>query len=230
MGNSRKVWNHSSLLLPKSSTCTQESAPQMMAQMAMAMIITSCGVGCVPPWGRPDQRNDPGPIPDAILPWSVALARFVESGNISIILKITIKTRCLATPPTSSRAMAQARVDNSADRTFRSFLSPELLILDDLGCNRLTPSHSLFTRYNTSPALVRWTTSLSGLWAAFPHGAVYVMTLWRTNAGINKKTPGGWTPKSCPPMRRSDSFRRGWPVISNFVAGSASRPCATEVQ
>ena len=41
LGNSRKVWNHSSLLLPKSSTCTQESAPQMVAQMAMAMMSTS---------------------------------------------------------------------------------------------------------------------------------------------------------------------------------------------
>ena len=36
------------------------------------------------------------------------------------------------------KAMAQARADNSADRTFRSFLSPELLILDDLGLHRLT--------------------------------------------------------------------------------------------
>ena len=31
------------------------------------------------------------------------------------------------------RAMAQARVDNSVDRAFRSFLTPDLLILDDLG-------------------------------------------------------------------------------------------------
>ena len=34
------------------------------------------------------------------------------------------------------RAMSQARVD---DRTFRSFLTPDLLILDDLGLHRLTP-------------------------------------------------------------------------------------------
>ena len=33
--------------------------------------------------------------------------------------------------------MTQARVDNSVDRTFRSFLSPDLLILDDLGLHRL---------------------------------------------------------------------------------------------
>ena len=36
------------------------------------------------------------------------------------------------------RAMTQARVDNSMDRTFRSFLTPDLLILDDLGLHRLT--------------------------------------------------------------------------------------------
>ena len=34
------------------------------------------------------------------------------------------------------RAMAQARVDNSLDRTFRSCLTPDLLILDDLGLHK----------------------------------------------------------------------------------------------
>ena len=38
--------------------------------------------------------------------------------------------------------MAQARVDNSVDRTFRSFLTPDLLILDDLGLYRLTAQQS----------------------------------------------------------------------------------------
>ena len=32
--------------------------------------------------------------------------------------------------------MNQARVDNSVDRAFRSFLAPDLLILDDLGLSR----------------------------------------------------------------------------------------------
>ena len=36
------------------------------------------------------------------------------------------------------KAMAQARVDNSVDRAFRSFITPDLLILDDLGLHRLT--------------------------------------------------------------------------------------------
>ena len=38
--------------------------------------------------------------------------------------------------------MAQARVDNSVDRTFRSFISPDLLILDDLGLHGLTVQQS----------------------------------------------------------------------------------------
>jgi DNA replication protein DnaC len=40
------------------------------------------------------------------------------------------------------RAMTQARVDNSLGRTFRSFLSPDLLILDDLGLHKLTAQQS----------------------------------------------------------------------------------------
>ena len=38
--------------------------------------------------------------------------------------------------------MAQARVDNSVDRAFRSFLTPDLLIVDDLGLHRLTAQQS----------------------------------------------------------------------------------------
>ncbi len=40
------------------------------------------------------------------------------------------------------KAMAQARVDNSVDRAFRSFLSLNLLILDDLGLHHLTAQQS----------------------------------------------------------------------------------------
>ena len=40
------------------------------------------------------------------------------------------------------RTMAQARVDNSVDRAFRSFLTPDLLIVDDLGLHRLTAQQS----------------------------------------------------------------------------------------
>ena len=39
-------------------------------------------------------------------------------------------------------AMAQARVDNSVEHTFRSFLAPDLLILDDLGLHKLTAQQS----------------------------------------------------------------------------------------
>ena len=40
------------------------------------------------------------------------------------------------------RVMNQARVDNSLERTFRSFLTPDLLILDDLGLHRFTAQQS----------------------------------------------------------------------------------------
>ena len=41
------------------------------------------------------------------------------------------------------RAMAQARVDHSTDKTFRSLLAPDLLILDDLGLHRMTQQQSI---------------------------------------------------------------------------------------
>ena len=41
------------------------------------------------------------------------------------------------------KAMAQARVDHSTDKTFRSFLAPDLLILDDLGLHRMTQQQSI---------------------------------------------------------------------------------------
>ena len=39
--------------------------------------------------------------------------------------------------------MAQARVDHSTDKTFRSFLAPDLLILDDPGLHRMTQQQSI---------------------------------------------------------------------------------------
>ena len=40
------------------------------------------------------------------------------------------------------KAMNQARADHSADKTYRSFLTPDLLILDDLGLHRFTAQQS----------------------------------------------------------------------------------------
>ena len=40
------------------------------------------------------------------------------------------------------KAMAQARVDHSLEKTLRSFLAPDLLILDDLGLHKLSAQHS----------------------------------------------------------------------------------------
>jgi len=40
------------------------------------------------------------------------------------------------------RTLAQARVDHTIEKTFRSFLTPDLLILDDFGLQRLTTQQS----------------------------------------------------------------------------------------
>lgn len=40
------------------------------------------------------------------------------------------------------RTLAQARVDHSLDKAFRSFLSPDLLVLDDFGLQRMTAQQS----------------------------------------------------------------------------------------
>ena len=58
------------------------------------------------------------------------------------------------------RLMAQARVDNSLERSFRSFLAPDLLILDDLGPRRFTARQSadlyelILNRHRTSSFVV----------------------------------------------------------------------------
>ena len=40
------------------------------------------------------------------------------------------------------KVMAQTRVGNSLERSFRAFLAPDLLILDDLGLHRFTAHQS----------------------------------------------------------------------------------------
>lgn len=40
------------------------------------------------------------------------------------------------------KALAQARVDHTVEKTFRSFLAPDLLVLDDLGLHRLNSQQS----------------------------------------------------------------------------------------
>ena len=58
------------------------------------------------------------------------------------------------------RTMAQARADNSVERTFRTFLTPDLLILDDLGLHRLTAQQSadlyelILNRHRTSSFVI----------------------------------------------------------------------------
>ena len=58
------------------------------------------------------------------------------------------------------RTMNQARADNSVDRSFRSFLPPDLLILDDLGLHRLTAQQSadlyelIFNRHRVSSFVI----------------------------------------------------------------------------
>jgi len=40
------------------------------------------------------------------------------------------------------RTLAQARVDHTLEKTFQSFISPDLLILDEFGLQKLTPQQS----------------------------------------------------------------------------------------
>ena len=40
------------------------------------------------------------------------------------------------------RQLAQARIDHTLEKAFRSFLTPDLLILDDFGLQRLTAQQS----------------------------------------------------------------------------------------
>jgi DNA replication protein DnaC len=40
------------------------------------------------------------------------------------------------------RTLAQSRVDHTLEKTFRTFISPDLLILDDFGLQKLTPQQS----------------------------------------------------------------------------------------
>ena len=67
------------------------------------------------------------------------------------------------------RSMNQARVDNSLERTFRSFLSPDLLILDDLGLQRFSPQEStdlyelIINRHRVSSFIVTSNLSRRGM-------------------------------------------------------------------
>ena len=88
------------------------------------------------------------------------------------------------------RTMAQARVDNSLERTFRSFLTPDLLILDDLGLHRLTAQQSadlyelILHRHrcpaSSSPAIVPWTNGWVS--STTPSWAIAPWTGWPTPA------------------------------------------------
>ena len=80
------------------------------------------------------------------------------------------------------RTMAQARVDNSLERTFRFFLTPDLLILDDLGLHRLTAQQfadlyelilhrhrvSSFVITSNRPWTNGWVSSTTLSWATAP--------------------------------------------------------------
>ena len=61
------------------------------------------------------------------------------------------------------RAMSQARVDNSLGRTFRTFLSPDLLILDDLGLHRFTGQQSadLYESHSQARTAGSWRSKLA---------------------------------------------------------------------
>ena len=66
------------------------------------------------------------------------------------------------------RTMNQARVDNSVERIFRSFLTPDLLILDDLGLHRFTAQQSadlyelILNRHRVSSFVITSNRSVDG--------------------------------------------------------------------
>ena len=88
------------------------------------------------------------------------------------------------------RAMTQARVDNSVDRAFRSFLSPDLLILNDLGLHGRPPSSpptstnssstGIVCPASSSPATGPWTNGSVSL--TTPSSATAPWTAWPTPA------------------------------------------------
>ena len=88
------------------------------------------------------------------------------------------------------KAMAQARVDNSVDRTFRSFLSPDLLILDDLGLHRLTAQQSadlyelILNRHRASSFVITSNRTVDECLSLFetPSWATAPWTVWPTPA------------------------------------------------
>ena len=53
------------------------------------------------------------------------------------------RSACFVSADQYFRELAQARVDHSTEKTFRAFLAPDLLILDDLGLHRLSAQQSI---------------------------------------------------------------------------------------
>ena len=125
--------------------------------------------------------------------------------------------------------MSQARVDNSTDRTFRSFLTPDLLILDDLGLHRLTPQQSadlyelILNRHRASSfvitsnrAVEEWlSSSTTPSWVTAP------WTAWPT-AATRSSSRAKATGRGCRPTAPCWA---GWP--KSWVKEVIDRPATT---
>ena len=114
--------------------------------------------GDLPPGGlRLVGVNYPGPPPAGppSSPWSFSTGTSMSCWWAPPVSARASSPKPWATPPSAPdtpcasatptfffKALTQARVDNSVDRAFRSFLTPDLLILDDLGLHGLTAQQS----------------------------------------------------------------------------------------
>ena len=125
-----------------------------------------------------------------------------------------------------SKAVAQARVDNSTDRTFRSFLSPDLLILDDLGLHGLTAQQSadlyklILNRHRSSSFVITSNRAVYEWLSLFDDPIL-------GNSALDAWTTPATKSSSRAPDTASDSRRRSFSSLARIFFGWAATPLTT---